>query len=94
MKTQIRTALANLLPTLKKYVVDNWGLPFILAFVIFLAAAAVLLVAGNAEAEASANLAYFSLLIGVILEIVCFSWNRRNRKAAESSSNTQALISN
>jgi hypothetical protein len=70
---------------LKRYSIENWGFPFISTFLILLLASAVLLAADLASVgDLTAIVAYFSLLVGVILEIICFS---RNRKNTEASSN-------
>jgi amino acid transporter len=64
---------------LKRYSIENWGFPFISTFLVLLFTSAVLLSSGLASvAETTSILAYFSLLIGVILQIICFSRNRKN----------------
>ena len=63
------------------YVRENWGAPFILGFMGLLLAAAVLLIVGLPwTAEAVGNYAYFSLVAGVVLQLVCF-W-RLGRKGS------------
>jgi len=53
---------------------NNWGFPFIGAFLIILFGAAVLLAVGSSSiAEITANVAYFALVVGVILQLICFS---------------------
>jgi len=65
---------------LKSYPIENWALPFIFAFLILLVASAILMVAGQegiAE-QYTANAAYFSLLIGVTIQIISLSVNRKS----------------
>ena len=67
---------------LKRFSIENWGFPFISMFLILLFTSAVLVAAGLAYvADTTAILAYFSLLAGVILQIICFSKNRKNGRA-------------
>ena len=55
------------------YVRENWGAPFILAFMALLIVAAVSLVVGLASlANDVAVCSYCSLVVGVILQLVCF----------------------
>jgi len=57
----------------KGYVRENWGAPFILAFMALLIVAAVSLVMGSASlANDVAVYSYCSLVVGVILQLVCF----------------------
>ncbi len=85
----------KMLAKLKSFSIENWGFPFISLFLIFLFVSAVLVATGSADlislADKTAISAYFSLLVGVILQIICFS---KKRKPAEASLNTKALISN
>ena len=92
MKTtgETTTSFKKMLAKLKKFSIENWGFPFISAFLILLLVAAVLLVSGSAigsqdlanYADAAAIVAYFSLLVGAILQIICFSRNRKTGIAA------------
>jgi heme/copper-type cytochrome/quinol oxidase subunit 4 len=58
---------------LRRYLKENLGAPFVICFMVLLLAAALLLVNG---AERAANevavYAYYSLVIGVVLQLVCF----------------------
>jgi hypothetical protein len=54
----------------KRYVKGNWGYPFIAGFIVLLSASAVLLAAGTTWAESMAKLVYFSLVIGVALQLI------------------------
>ena len=70
---------------LKRLSIENWGFPFISIFLILLITSAVLVAADLAfVADIPATIAYFSLLVGVILQIICFSKNRKNGKAVLS----------
>ena len=72
----------KMVATLKRFSIENWGFPFISLFLIFLFSSAVLVAAGLASvADIAAIFAYFFLLTGVILQIICFSKNRKNSKA-------------
>ncbi len=56
----------------ERYLKRNWGLPFIACFILLLLSAAILLAAGLAPAaEAVANVAYFALAAGVLIELLC-----------------------
>ncbi|HLN89881.1 MAG TPA: hypothetical protein VK253_07425 [Candidatus Binatia bacterium] len=87
------TSFKKMLAKLKKFSIENWGFPFISAFLILLFVAAVLLASGSAigsqdlanYADVATIIAYFSLLIGVILQIICFSRNGKNGRAASIS---------
>jgi hypothetical protein len=60
-------------PRVKGYFRENWGAPFILAFMALLIVAAVSLVAGLASlANDVAIWSYCSLVVGAILQLVCF----------------------
>jgi len=55
------------------YVRENWGAPFVVGFMGSLLVAAVLLILGLPWlAEVVGNVAYFSLVAGVVLQLVCF----------------------
>lgn len=57
----------------KRYVRENWGAPFILVFMVLLLVAAVSLLVGLASlANDVALYSYYSLVVGVILQLVCF----------------------
>ena len=72
-----RYSLKKIQTFVKRYVNGNWGFPFVAGFILLLFAAAVLLAVGRESvAELTANVAYFTLVIGVVLQIVCFGKNR------------------
>ena len=58
---------------------ENWGAPFVVGFMGLLMVAAVLLILGLSWfAEAVGNVAYFFLVFGVVLQLLCF--RRRGEK--------------
>jgi hypothetical protein len=79
--TAVKTFFRKMAAKLKRFSIENWGFPFILGFLVLLITSAVLLAAGPVDfasvADLTAIFAYFSLLIGVILQIICFSKNRK-----------------
>jgi len=57
----------------KGYVRENWGVPFILAFMALLIVAAVSLSASlTSLANDFSICSYCSLVVGIILQFVCF----------------------
>ena len=57
----------------KEYVRENWGSPFIIGFIFLLLTAAVLLSGGSSYwAEEVSIYAYYSIVVGVILQLACF----------------------
>jgi hypothetical protein len=57
----------------KGYVRENWGSPFIVGFIFLLLTAAVLLSVGSSIwAESIAVYAYYLLVAGVVLQLVCY----------------------
>jgi hypothetical protein len=57
----------------KGYVRENWGAPFILGFMLLLVVAAVSLSVGlDVLANGVAVCAYYALVAGVVLQLVCF----------------------
>jgi hypothetical protein len=63
-----------------KYFKENWGSPFIFAFITMLMAAAGYLAVGlEAVANEIAVYAYYSLIIGVVLQFICYlKYGERN----------------
>jgi len=55
------------------YLGENWGAPFIITFMIILMICAYLLACGN---EFAANMlavyAYYFLVVGVVLQLICY----------------------
>ena len=67
--------------SINQHVKTNWGFPFIARFMVLLFVAAVFLAAEWAYlAETTAICAYFSLVAGVLLQLVCFSKNRKEKE--------------
>jgi heme/copper-type cytochrome/quinol oxidase subunit 4 len=65
--------IAALLTRAKAYVRENWGAPFIMGFMLLLVVAAASVSMGLAEfADEVAVYAYYALLVGIILQLVCF----------------------
>lgn len=70
------------LKVLINYLRENWGAPFILAFMAMLAACAGLLAFGNESlANEIAVYAYYSLVIGVVLQLAAFIREERDKKS-------------
>jgi heme/copper-type cytochrome/quinol oxidase subunit 4 len=72
----------------KGYVRENWGAPFIVGFVLLLLIAAVSLSMGLvALADGVAIAAYYALVAGVVLQLVCFlKYNKKNGEKNHESS--------
>lgn len=79
---KLRDYFSQILIVFKRNVKEDWGFPFIAGFITLIFAAAILLVVGWASvAEATATCAYFTLAIGVVLQLVCLGKNRRENGA-------------
>lgn len=66
-------SMKQFLPRVKRYFRENLGAPFIIVFQGLLLVCAGLLIVGNAElANGVATGAYFSLVIGVVLQLISF----------------------
>jgi hypothetical protein len=69
----VRGSLYAFSLSVKRYVRENWGAPFIVAFMVFLVVAAVSVATGlDALADDVAVYAYYALIGGVVLQLVCF----------------------
>ena len=67
--------------SINKYAKENWSFPFIAGFMVLLFAAAVFLATGWASlAETTTICAYFSLVTGVLLQLVCLGKNRKEKE--------------
>jgi hypothetical protein len=65
--------LCNTMIKVKGYVKENWGSPFIVGFMFLLIGAAVSLSVGlTSLANTIAVYAFYALVGGVILQLVCF----------------------
>jgi hypothetical protein len=68
-----QTGLDKISVKLKGHVKKNWGSPFIVGFILLLVGAAVCLSEGLPSlADGIAVYAYYALIAGVILQLVCF----------------------
>jgi len=66
----------------KRYFRENLGAPFVIAFQVMLLLCAFLLIRGySALANEVAVYAYYSLVVGVVLQLICFMKYRE--KSAE-----------
>jgi hypothetical protein len=75
--TELSKSFKQVLHLVMQYAKGNWSFPFVGGFIVLLFTAAVLLAAGWASvAEVSATCAYFSLVIGVVLQLICLGKNR------------------
>jgi heme/copper-type cytochrome/quinol oxidase subunit 4 len=66
----------------KGYVRENWGAPYIVGFMVLLmSAAASLSMDSESLADLLAVYAYYFLVVGVVLQLVCFlKYNKGNRE--------------
>jgi hypothetical protein len=54
----------------KGHIMKNWGSPFILGFMVFLLLAATGII--------TSDFAYYSLVVGILLQLICFLKYGRN----------------
>jgi len=67
----------------KQYVRENWGAPLIIAFMALLMVCAGALALGNeALANEVAVYAYYSLVVGVVLQLAAFIRDERRKRQA------------
>lgn len=71
----------------KLYFRENWGAPFIMGFVLLLIVAAVFLSIGStASANTVAFFAYSALVVGIVLQLVCFlKYSKKKANATDST---------
>lgn len=70
---------------IKSYIKENWGSPFIIAFMVLLISTAVFLSAGLSYiADTIAIYAFYALVTGVVLQFVSLL---RCRKVSETGAN-------
>ena len=68
-----QTGYSKIMVKVKGYVKENWGPPFIVGFMLLLISAAVSLSVGlSSLANTIAVYAFYALVGGVILQLVCF----------------------
>jgi hypothetical protein len=67
-------AFARIVPErVRGYVKENWGAPFVVGFMGLLMVAAVSLLMGFAVLANEVSVyAYYALVVGVVLQLVCF----------------------
>lgn len=69
----------------KCYVTENWGSPFIVAFMLLLLSSAISLSLDSSNfANSTSVFAFYALVIGVILQLVCFLRHRKEYTVAEA----------
>src|SRR3972149_201331 len=72
----IRNFAKQISTGIKIYTRENWGAPFIVSFMLLLSGAAVTLSLGlSALANEVAIYAYYALVVGIVLQLVCFLRN-------------------
>ena len=80
---KIREYFKQIRDRTKRFDRENWGSPLIAGFMLLLIAAAFLLATGSTGltpvAELTATLAYFALLIGVVLQLIFFRKKHEER---------------
>jgi hypothetical protein len=73
IRSMIAGAARAIPAKVKGYVRENWGAPFVVGFmVLLLVAAASLLMGLEFFANGVAVFAYFALVAGVVLQLVCY----------------------
>jgi len=73
IRSRIEGAARAILVRVKGYVRESWGAPFVAGFMVLLLVAAASLVMGSEFfANGVAVFAYFALVVGVVLQLVCF----------------------
>ena len=73
VKYRGRDVTSKLSERLRGYLKENWGAPFIIAFMAMLLTAAGYLTVGLENiANDIAMYAYYSLVIGVVLQLICY----------------------
>ena len=71
--SRLRLSTERFLVLAKTYLRENWGAPFVLAFIGLLVTAALCLASGlELAANQAAISAYYALVVGVVLQLVCF----------------------
>jgi hypothetical protein len=76
----LRNAVKAFLARTRRYFRENRGAPFILSFMLLLLLAAGLMAMGLPwSAEVIGSFAYFSLVVGVVLQLLCL-WRTSNER--------------
>jgi hypothetical protein len=69
----------------KRFVRENWGAPFIVGFMLLLMIVAVISSMSSATmTDAVAVYAYYALVVGIILQLVCFLKNSKGNGAKDN----------
>lgn len=72
------------LPKIKRYLRENWGVPFVILFQTLLLLGGGLLIQGSsALANTIVTYSYYSLLIGIILQLISSAFDRRRKQKNE-----------
>jgi hypothetical protein len=73
-----------ILHSANNYVKKNWGSPFIVTFMLLLISSAILVSSGFLSlADNTAIYAFYALVIGVTLQLVCFlKYRKKNEEDA------------
>ena len=80
-----QTGFDKITVKLKGYVKENWGSLFIVGFMLLLVSSAVSLSEGlSSLADGIAVYAFYALIVGVILQLVCFIKFREKVSEAEA----------
>jgi hypothetical protein len=80
-----QTGLDGIKVKVEGHVKKNWGSPFIVGFILLFVGAAVSLSEGlSSLADGIAIYAYYALIVGVILQLVCFVKYREKVGEAET----------
>ena len=75
-----------------EYFKTNWGAPFIIVFqALLISAAEYLAIGAEAVANELAVCAYYSLVAGVILQLVSFLKHKRTNKKAKRANNSCSI---
>jgi heme/copper-type cytochrome/quinol oxidase subunit 4 len=82
LKGSVRVFLVRV----RGYVGENWGAPFVVGFMLLLTVAAVCLASGlKWWANEVAMYAYYSLVVGVVLQVVCFLKTSAGKKERQKT---------
>lgn len=77
-------SLKQLRQRIKRYLRENFGVPFVAGFQVLLLVCAGLLVYGNSGlANEVAVCAYYSLVAGIVLQLICFVRYGKKQKETE-----------
>ena len=79
----ITSCLKKIISSFKRYVSENWGAPFIAMFILILMMTCVSFLIGKVSLAASLAIdAYYVLIAGVALQLICFIKQRKSREEA------------